>query len=338
MPTDDLFVLDLGNGDTKVGSGKKNVIESFPSVVGQFNYQPDFNFGGDRKKIDNMSIKREDGKEQAIGQMAIKNSHIRNHDISDDKYISYDNLTISHAAISLVSDIENATGNIIIGLPIHKMNIAKDIIKIYQGQVFGGTLGFCGIYDSRPKFVKIEKPIVVAQPHGTFFNMVLNDKGDIEDKSIAKSGMGIFDIGFKTNDGIVFRNLEPIGRLTIHSKNGMFIAYDEIKSRINHAFGGLEVKIFEIPEIVRSGEVKGLNVSSIINDAFYNLASNIVLEIKSKWSDAFELERIVFTGGGAVLLKPYIEQAFVNAIYKDAKSNAEGMLKYAMRLWGCDVA
>jgi plasmid segregation protein ParM len=151
---------------------------------------------------------------------------------------------------------------------------------------------------------------------------------------LAKQGLAVYDIGFKTNDGIVFRNLDMLGRLTIHSKNGMHIAFQEIIDKIQDSFNGLEVKIFEVPEIIRSGEVRGVAVSDIINDALYNLAYNVILEIKAKWSDAWEINRIIFTGGGSELLKPYLVQAFKDAMYGDSTTNAEGLLRYAKRVWG----
>jgi plasmid segregation protein ParM len=114
----------------------------------------------------------------------------------------------------------------------------------------------------------------------------------------------------------------------------MHIAFQEIIDKIQDSFNGLEVKIFEVPEIIRSGEVRGVAVSDIINDALYNLAYNVILEIKAKWSDAWEINRIIFTGGGAELLKPYLVQAFKDAMYGDSTTNAEGLLRYAKRVWG----
>lgn len=326
------YVIDIGNGDYKIGSNLTGEILSYPAIIGQLGAYDSLDLGSGGSRIDNLSVRR-DNKEFAIGNMAVKNSSIRNHDVTEDKYLSQDNLILSHAAFALLTDVTYSLGNVVLGLPLHKMKAAKEITKLYQGYQFGGHLGFYGKYEEKPRSVQIDKAVVVAQPHGTLFNLILDANGEIVNKQLAASGVAVFDIGFKTNDGVVFKNLEPIGRLAIHSKNGMYIAYEEIKQRINNEFNGLEVKLFEIPNIIKTGKIKGQDVSRIINDALYNLASNIILEVKTKWDDAWEIEQIVFTGGGAVLLKPYLEQAF-QAIFKDAKSNAEGMLKYANRLWG----
>jgi plasmid segregation protein ParM len=113
----------------------------------------------------------------------------------------------------------------------------------------------------------------------------------------------------------------------------MCVAYEQIRRVVNAKFGGIEVKEFEIPEVVRTGKIRGVDVSEIVNDAFYSLATNIVLEVKNKWGNAWEIEQIVFTGGGAELLKPYLSQAF-DAIFCGQKDNVTGLLWYARRMWG----
>jgi plasmid segregation protein ParM len=327
-----LYGLDLGNGDIKVVSNITKTPIVFPSVIGRL---VDYNSLelGSKDKIGNLSIMVE-GEEYAVGRMALKNSTIRNHDVTDDKYLSESTKLLAHTALSLTSELAFSVGGVVIGLPIHKMNIAKKVAQEYKGQKFGVKLGYFGDYEMKTKIVAIEQAIVVAQPHGTLFNLILDDNGQLENKELAGSGVAIFDIGYKTNDGIVFKNLDPVGRLTIHSKSGMHVAYEEIRAKISRKFNGLEIQTYEVPEIIRTGTIKGLNVKNIVNESFYNLAVNIINEIKTRWEDAWEVEHIVFTGGGSQLLKPYLSQVFTDAIFSSQTSNAEGFLKYANRLWG----
>lgn len=329
-----LTCLDVGNGDMKVGSTSTSEIQVFASIVGQMGtYQNlDLGFGG--SKLDNMSL-RKDGKEFAIGNMALKNSTIRTHDTTDERYVSQDTLILSHAAFAMTSPSTLTTANVVVGLPVHKMHTAQQVIKTYQGNQFGGNIGYFGQYETVGKTVKVDKAVVVAQPHGTLFNLILSENGVLENKELAKSGVAIFDIGYKTNDGIVFRNLEPIGRLTINSKNGMHVAFDEIRQRINERLG-VDLKPYEIPQVIKTGTIRGAEVNGIINDALFNLAGSIISEVKSKWDDAYEIDNTVFTGGGAELLRPYLIQAYDSPLFPAncQTSNAEGMLKYAVRLWG----
>lgn len=329
-----LFGLDLGNGDIKVISNVSNGPVIFPSVVGRLDDYTSLELSS-TDKISNMSVMIE-GKEFAVGNMALKNSRNPNHDVTEDKYLSDSTGLLANTALSLTSQQAYSVGGVVIGLPIHKMAISKKVAEEYKGKKFGTKVGFFGEYEPKVKMVAIEHVLVVAQPHGTLFNLILDDDGKIRNKELAESGVAIFDIGYKTNDGVVFKNLDPIGRLTIHSKNGMHEAFDEIRSRINRRFKGLEIKTYEVPEIIRTGTIKGEGVKDIINDSLYNLAMNIINEIKTRWEDAWEVERVIFTGGGASLLKPYLTQAFADAIFPDncRTSNAEGFLKYANRLWG----
>jgi plasmid segregation protein ParM len=327
-----LYGLDLGNGDIKVISSATKESVVFPSVIGRLTDYASLELGSN-DRVGNLSIISND-EEYAVGKMALKNSTIRNHDVTDDKYLSESTKLLASTALSLTSESAFSVGGVVIGLPIHKMNIAKKVAKEYKGEKFGVKLGYFGEYEAKIKTVAIEQVTVVAQPHGTLFNLILDDNGQLENKELAKSGVAIFDIGYKTNDGIVFKNLDPIGRLTIHSKSGMHVAYEEIRGKISRKFNGLEIQTYEVPEIVRTGTIKGNNVKNIVNESFYNLAVNIVNEIKTRWEDAWEVEHIIFTGGGSQLLQPYLSQVFSDAIFSGQTSNAEGFLKYANRLWG----
>jgi plasmid segregation protein ParM len=329
-----LYGLDLGNGDIKVVSSVTDTPMVFPSVVGKLNGYNALELGSNNR-LENLSVLL-DGEEYAVGKMALKNSTIRNHDVTDDKYLSESTKLLAHTALSLTSESAFSVGGVVIGLPIHKMDIAKKVTLDYRGNKFGVKLGYYGDYETKLKLVQLEQVIVVAQPHGTLFNIILDDNGQMVNKDLAGSGIAIFDIGYKTNDGVVFKNLDPIGRLTIHSKSGMHVAYEEIRSVIGRKFNGLEVQTYEVPEIVRTGTIRGNNVKEIVNRAFYNLALSILNEIKTRWEDAWEVEHVIFTGGGAELLKPYLKQVFSDCIFPDncQTSNAEGFLKYAKRLWG----
>jgi plasmid segregation protein ParM len=329
MPRE-INVIDLGNGDFKVTNGSG--VNSFPAVVGQFSSQPSHKLQNVSQKIDFMSFIKDD-KEYAIGNNAIKNCRNRSHDLTEDKYTSDNTNILINSALTLMANQNFSVANVVIALPVHKMNIAGDIINKFEGKQFGGKIGYFGEYSGVQKVINVDKAIAIEQPWGTLFKNVLNERGEIN-KEKAKKGTAVFDIGFKTNDGIVFRNLDTIGRLTIHSKNGMHVAYEEIRNKVSQSFGGIEIQLFEVTEIVKCGRVNGVAIPNIINDALYNLAYNIILEVKSKWADAWEIEEIIFTGGGAEVLKPYLVQAFPNAIFDNATANAEGLLYYARRIWG----
>lgn len=330
-------VIDLGNGYFKGASSVGDRVVVLPAVVGNGATPPAlFRVTDQNQKLDSISFMSRDGKEYAIGNNAIKNCKIRNHDITEDKYVSESTLILANAMMTLLSPHTSTIANVVIALPVHKMNIAENVIRVFKGNQFGGKVGYFGEYEKVPKTINVDQVIAIEQPWGTLFKQILNERGEI-DKEKAKRGIAVFDIGFKTNDGIVFRNLGMIGRLTINSKNGMFVAFEEIKNKISEKFGGMEVQIYEVPEIVRTGTVAGVSVQGIIEEAMYNLAYNIILEIKnSAWANAYEIEHYVFTGGGAQLLKPYLQQAFIDSTYETSTANAEGLLRYAKRIWGSE--
>lgn len=183
-------VIDIGNGDYKIGSNTITEIISYPAIIGQLDSYDSLELGSKGSRIDNLSIKR-DQKVYAVGNMAVNNSSIRNHDITEDKYLSQDEMILSHAAFALMAEVTFSISNVVLGLPLHKMPSAKDIVKMYQGRQFGGQLGFYGAHEDKPKTIQLEKVVVVAQPHGTLFNLILDAKGEILNKELAASGVAI---------------------------------------------------------------------------------------------------------------------------------------------------
>lgn len=327
-----LNVIDLGNGDYKLASNEFEGVKTYPAVSGQLSGKASYQMADKENELDAMSI-LVDGTEYAFGNNAIKNCKIRNHDTTESKYTSEETMLLSHAALSIMAKTTVSNVNLIIALPIHKMDEAASVIQKYKGRKFGGHLGRFGKIDSIAKSVVVDKVIAIEQPWGTLFKTILDGDGKLN-KDLATKGIAVYDIGFKTNDGIVFKDLDVIGRLTINSKNGMFVAFQQIQDRISGRFDGLEVKLFEVPDIIKKGSIQGKSIVDIIEDAFLALAHNIALEINSKWADAWEIEQIIFTGGGAGLLKPYLIQAFKDAQFEGAHANADGLLRYAKRIWG----
>lgn len=327
-----LYGLDLGNGTMNCISSEIDTPQTFSSMFGRIDDPSQIQLSSNNR-LDNITMRLNE-MDIAVGSMALKNCRIVTHDTTEDKYLSDATRILSDVAFSLCSTRALVTGGVVIGLPIHKMSIAKQVGELYKNRTFGGKLGFFGAYEDKIKRVNVDKVAIVTQPHGTLFSIILDDKGAIQDTQKASKGIAIYDIGFKTNDGIVFKSLETLGRLTIMSKNGMHVAFEAIKNRVSQRFNGLEVKLYEVPSLIASRAVRGVNIGDIIDEAFYELALNIIGEVRAKWEDAWEIEEIVFTGGGAELLKPYLMQAFQDSLFCGMTTNVEGNLKYAYRLWG----
>jgi plasmid segregation protein ParM len=332
-----IYAQDLGNGDIKATSNVYDGVIKFPAVSGRISrHNALLDLGDKGNRLDSMNVTDNFGDSYAVGTMALRNCAMTSHDITDDKYLSSDTELLSSTALSLTSEHMFTVGSLVLGLPVNRMSMAKSVIEAYKGKRLGLKLSFFGEAEQSVKQSQIENVVVVSQPHGTLLNLLLDDNGQIKNKELAKSGVGVYDIGYKTNDGIVFQNLQAIGRLSIGNKKGMFVAYEQIRNMISDRYEGMEIKQYEIPEIIKRGRVRGHNISDIVNESFFNLASNIVMDVKTSWGDAWEVDRIVFTGGGAELLKPYLKHAFPNCILPEncQTSNVEGFLKYGKRLWG----
>jgi len=323
---------DNGNGNQDVCSNHHKEVIDFPSVTGEIDVPRPIE-GDPDKKLQHMTVKK-GMKHIGVGECAINHAKLRNHDVADDKYTTKQSILLAHTAVSLVAPEGFSTVKMVLGLPYYKMNEGKHIADSYKGMVHGLEIGFYGKY-TPPKTINIEDVEPVPQHYGAMFDLTLDDNGEIANKDLVLGYLAIYDIGYKTNMGAVFHRFNPVSRHSIHSKNGMHVAFDQIARKIGQFFNGLEVKAYDIPSIIRGGgKVKGHDVTPIINEGLYDLAVTIVNEIKARWGDAWEITQMAFTGGGAVLLKPYLEQAFQDAKYGDNKQNANGLRKFAVRKWG----
>lgn len=180
---------------------------------------------------------------------------------------------------------------------------------------------------------------IVPQPIGTLWDLVLDEKGDLIDKTLASKNIGLVDIGFGTTDFAVSRCLEYIDRSSksiptaIHSVCSLVSQYlsDQI---------GEEVQIYEIEKAMLSKKISirgsTYDLTPFINKAVDVIFMDIKTVLDALWDRERQLDAYVITGGGANLFG----QSFKNAFGKKANvivpsmpssSNVKGFYKYMHR-------
>lgn len=207
--------------------------------------------------------------------------------------------------------------------------------KLLEGLVVGNhqmriTLGD-GSEFSRE--VNIKNLIVKKQPFGSLCDVMLDDQGEIVEKDIAKGFNIVIDIGSRTLNVYTLDHLEPISDLCFHTNDGMYTSYlmvnDYIQQKLKYS-----VPTGKLPLIVKDKAVKDIDLTPVINKSYEILSYEIKKVIDTKFINHWALaNRILITGGGSEVLKPYLCQLFKSkeVIFLDRYANVRGLRKYGIR-------
>lgn len=183
--------------------------------------------------------------------------------------------------------------------------------------------------------VTVEDVCIKKQPFGSLCDTMLSNDGEIVDHDIAKGFNVLADIGARTLNVLTLDSLEEQPELTTHTNAGMYSAYLQIGKFLEGKLGTV-IPNGKLPMIIQNKEIKGMDITPIINQAYENHANSILNTLDriliNSWSF---VDTIIFTGGGSELLKTYLEARYtgmgVKVLFLDRYSNVRGLRKYGVR-------
>ncbi len=218
-------------------------------------------------------------------------------------------------------------------------NTGAERIKVVTGlpvRFIGDTDRLKAVYKSVLPDIEV---VVIPQPAGTFFDLLLDAGGNIRSSGYAKAKLGIIDIGTYTTDILMLDNMEIVRALSgsipigIHSLAEQVISACADKRRdLSHT----EVETaMTTGYITRFGEK--INITNMINHCRASVARDIFSYVNSVWGGKEQIEVIVLTGGGSAIFSPVFKEhlsAFANVTEPSNVflSNVYGFYKLGMRL------
>lgn len=331
------MAVDVGFGRVK-GAASNNRRVNFPSVVGEFR-PVRFTSGMEgNDPIEHLAIEY-NKKRWFVGESALKQSTPQA-TVDMERTVSEEGITLLLGAMANLVEQTPQRLNLVVGLPV--MHYGKLKQKYYDA-----------VYDTH--FVDILKPSgallarailivegvkVLPQPLGTLFHVLLNERGELTDTRLATGKIGIIDIGYNTLDLARADSLEFIDpRSTSFSGIGMFSAFQALSNELYKNLG-VEIPPERLEPLIRDGEVKiagrRVEIGEYKKAAFWAASDQILSRVKSVWPDRWELDRILITGGGAVLLGEYLAAEFkqqAQIVSSPVFANVSGYLKFAARAW-----
>ncbi len=330
--------LDVGFGFTKATNGKEFVI--FKSIYGDstdIQFQPDLGKSSASSKL-HITIS---DKTYFVGNFAETQSSIKQFTLDQNKLLTKFLKILALSAASCCYDHDNEI-NIVSGLPVgflrrdykafHDILVGKHKILLHQAD--GKTL---------TRVITVKNIQMMPQPIGSIFNKLMDDSGNIIAKNIISQKVGVVDIGFRTTDFALFDHLQYIERGSTTMDTGISKCFGVIANKLRQE-SGVDVELYRLYKSIDSGiiKIKGkeYNISNLKNKVYTHAAEAIASDINRVWSDDWDIDAIILTGGGSMELSKYLQPMIEGNVIPmenniDARlNNVQGYLKFGQYKWG----
>ncbi|MBU1168355.1 MAG: ParM/StbA family protein [Proteobacteria bacterium] len=329
--------IDVGFGFTKATVGNENVI--FKSLLGDSNDIQFRSAFGDSSLTKNLHVTLGD-KSYFIGEFAEQQSTVRQFTLDQDKLLSEYVKVLALTSVGLCSDSDTSF-NVVSGLPVGYLKRDykrfNDIIAGHHSIVYHTPDG-----EKISKKIFINKVKMMPQPLGSVFNLIMDDNGKISDTDLTRKKIGVVDIGFRTTDFTIINNMQYVERGSSTMDTGISKSFSVIATKLRKE-SGVNVEIYRLFDAIESGSIKirgkEYNITNLRDKVFAHSASSIATDINRLWSEDWDIDCIVLTGGGAMEMAKHLQPLIEGNVIPLNKSidarlnNVQGYLKFAKSIW-----
>jgi len=186
---------------------------------------------------------------------------------------------------------------------------------------------------------------VYAQALSAWVDHVIDENGEpiIEKSSLGTVDrrdlvVGVVDVGGRTTDFAVIwvTDGEPmLSRQQSGSVDlGMLDVMARLKPAVNQKFGLNDITELQLENALRTGVIRlwgeDNDVRELIAEAATDTARRLVTEVQRALGSGSNLDRMLFVGGGSVVLREALAREYQHIVVSDEPgfANARGMLKY----------
>jgi plasmid segregation protein ParM len=239
------------------------------------------------------------------------------------------------AALTELTSANWADVSLVTGLPVafydDKDAVAERLVGEHRVQREG----------RRAQVLRVNEARVIPQPFGSLLAEVLDERGGIADPALAKSAVGIIDVGGKTCNLLSVNKLSEIGRETASVNVGGWDLVRGIRQWLGSNYPGLDdLRDHALAEAMQLGELRyyGDPVADFpaeVEAQAADLAGQVIAQASHLWNGGATLDAVLVTGGGALLLGDAIRAHWKHArvIADPVHGNATGYWKLAKRLY-----
>lgn len=344
----EVISADFGYGMTKAYNGLQFL--GIPSIIGEPTYIK-FNPNLKHEDISKPSLTwincEIDNIRRFVGDLALKQSSLVYQILDKDK-IKYDETSyLMKAAIGLIVP-NNSEIFLITGLPVayydeNQKNALRE--KLMGKHIVRFDWDRNNTYKYEVKY-DIKDIKIIPQPMGTFFDFILDEKGNINKEILSKlsedffeSSVGIIDIGYGTTDFCVIKELEYIERSSGSLDKAMGTVFEIIANEMIQ-YTGMTIPLHVITDaVIKKGKIsiegKIYDLKDITNKALKAVYEEIFISIKAAWRTEYQIDYYIITGGGSIAMRQFFQEDFgKKAVLFTPKSpvfsNVIGYWKYKM--------
>lgn len=334
--------IDIGFGFTKATNGKEFVV--FKSLLGEAtDIQFRMSMGkGEPNRSMHVLV---DDQSYFVGDFAEQQSNVRHFTLDQQQLLDEMARVLALTAMGHLVD-SYAPLNLISGLPVgYYRDYHQSFSKLLTGsheiafQLPDGS--------SQIRRLNVGKVRIIPQPLGSVLNLLMNDTGKITNRDLAKQKIGVIDIGFRTTDFCIFDRMQYVERGSSTTDTGISKSFAIIAKKLREECR-VNVELFRLFKAVESGFIKirgkEYRIAQLRDLVFANAASTIAGDAERLWSDDWDMDAVVITGGGATELAEHLRPHIDGNVLPieptvDARlNNVQGYQKYALYLWGAAEA
>lgn len=341
----EIFALDLGNKQTKLKNSKAEYV--LPSQILNGNDLPQ-QLGA----LGNLGIKRDiqmfkvpfDEQSWAwgkdLGNLKL-DDYLQDTLMYRDRYSNHAFKLLANFAFGLLAtDFESAKNEImkvavVAGVPTEDYNSQeqlKTLAAVLKGQHQVEI-------DDKTFNVKVETVMIIPQPIGTFYDVLLDDEGNLVKEDLLDERVGIIDIGGGTVLIDTLMNLEFDKKARKQYATGANDLYESIASRIPES-----VSLYQIERIVRNGMAKKefayrfsknniLDITDIVEQERQIFSARLISNLRSTFKDIKSIDTLIVTGGTSNIIdQDMMRDIFEKVIFvSEAElANVRGFYKYGL--------
>ena len=241
----------------------------------------------------------------------------------------------------LLAEGEHRQIQLMVGLPVEVMqdrqlavstrrDLRKWMIGEHEVTVNNGRL-----------LVEITRVEVMAQPAGSYFNWGMDESGKWSQGSDTLRDMvAICDVGYNTLDLFVLEAGRLVARYTAGQTLGMRRAAEQITDIIRQHHG-VSLSLHEADQFLHLKQpdlstANGMiDLAPLVNQARETVAAGVLQFTERQWGNARRFRHVLFTGGGAEILRDQLARAYPHGLVvpNAITANAAGLVKYAQRVF-----
>ncbi len=271
----------------------------------------------------------------AIGEAAVLQSRFSNRqegrnwiDTPDYKYLFY-------GALAQHTTATRANVDLVTGLPIAFYGDRDKLTDTLRGE---HVFQFEGRNAQR---LTVDGVRVVPQPFGSLLSVVLDARGAIVDNELALSRVGVIDVGGKTTNLLSVYKLSEVDYESTSVNAGGWQLVRAVRQWLaEHYPGADDRRDHELAEAIRNGTLNHYgspipDFTEAVMGYADSLARQATATATQLWNGGATLDKILVTGGGALLLGDAIQRQWAHAqvVTSPVYANAIGYHRLARRLF-----